>query len=122
APQKLKRTGPRVLQLEPTADILQEIVRQRKPQTLVVGFAAETEDVLANGRAKLVRKGVDALVVNDVSGSETGFDSNQNAGWFLTPETTTELRLSSKAKMAERILDLAEVLRTHPVSSSASPS
>jgi phosphopantothenoylcysteine decarboxylase/phosphopantothenate--cysteine ligase len=111
APQKLKRTGPRVLELEPTADILQEIVRQRNPQTIVVGFAAETEDVLANGRAKLVRKGVDALVVNDVSGSETGFDSDQNAGWFLTPETTTELHVSSKVKMAERILDLAENLR-----------
>ena len=79
APQKLKRTGPRVLELEPTADILEEIVRQRRQATTVIGFAAETEDVLANGRAKLTRKGVDALVVNDVSGTETGFDSDRNA-------------------------------------------
>lgn len=122
APQKLKRTGPRVLQLEPTADILEEIVKQRRPQTLVIGFAAETENVLANGRAKLARKGIDALVVNDVSGSETGFDSDQNAGWFLTPESTTELSLSSKAKMAERILDRAEALRTHPAQAATSRS
>jgi phosphopantothenoylcysteine decarboxylase/phosphopantothenate--cysteine ligase len=111
APQKLKRQGPRILQLQPTADILAEIVRQRRPETLVVGFAAETEDVLANGRAKLVRKGVDALVVNDISRTDTGFDSDRNAGWFITPEDMTELNPSSKAKMAERILDLSETLR-----------
>lgn len=112
APQKLKREGPRVLQLEPTADILQEIVKQRRPETLVIGFAAETENVLANGRAKLARKGVDALVLNDVSGTETGFDSDKNAGWFLTPEETIELALTSKAAMAEKILDHAARLRT----------
>jgi phosphopantothenoylcysteine decarboxylase/phosphopantothenate--cysteine ligase len=96
-------------------DILAEIVRQRRPETLVIGFAAETEDVLANGRAKLARKGADALVVNDVSGTETGFDSDRNAGWFLTPDEIIELGLSSKAKMAERILDHAEALRTHRI-------
>jgi phosphopantothenoylcysteine decarboxylase/phosphopantothenate--cysteine ligase len=110
APQKLKRSGPRVLELEPTADILEEIVRQRRQETLVIGFAAETEDVLANGRAKLARKGVDALVVNDVSGSQAGFDSDCNAGWFLTPKSTAELRLSSKAAMAARILNHAATL------------
>lgn len=112
ATQKLKREGPRTLHLEPTADILQEIVKRRGPNTLVVGFAAETEDVLENGRAKLARKGTDALVVNDVSGSETGFDSDRNAGWFLTPENTVELALSTKAQMASRILDETARLRT----------
>ncbi|HMG03446.1 MAG TPA: phosphopantothenoylcysteine decarboxylase, partial [Edaphobacter sp.] len=80
--------------------------------TLVVGFAAETEDVLANGRAKLARKGTDALVVNDVSSSETGFDSDRNAGWFLTLENTVELALSTKVQMASRILDETARLRT----------
>jgi phosphopantothenoylcysteine decarboxylase/phosphopantothenate--cysteine ligase len=120
ATRKLKRDGPRTLQLEPTTDILQEIVRRRDPDTLVVGFAAETNDVLANGRAKLLRKGADALVVNDVSGTEAGFDSDRNAGWFLTPESTTELSLSTKAEMAARILDEAVRLRStrrHEVSS-----
>lgn len=120
ATQKLKRNGPRTLQLEPTTDILQEIVKRRDPHTLVIGFAAETEDVLFHGRAKLERKGVDALVLNDVSGTETGFDSDRNGGWFLTPDSTTELVLSSKAEMAARILDEAVRLRSthrHTVSS-----
>lgn len=121
SPQKLKREGPRTLQLEPTADILAEIVKQRRPGTLVIGFAAETQDVLANGRAKLARKGVDALVVNDVSGSETGFDSDRNAGWLMTPEETVELAESTKLTMAARILDRAVALRAaraHVVSAS----
>jgi phosphopantothenoylcysteine decarboxylase/phosphopantothenate--cysteine ligase len=110
--EKLKREGTRTLELEPTADILREIVERRSPATLVIGFAAETEDVLANGRAKLARKGADALVVNDVSGSETGFDSDRNAGWFVTPEETTELGESTKTVMACRILDGAMALRS----------
>jgi phosphopantothenoylcysteine decarboxylase / phosphopantothenate---cysteine ligase len=113
APEKLKRSGPRTLELEPTEDILREIVKQRTPETLVIGFAAETEDVLANGRSKLARKGADALVVNDVSGTETGFDSDRNAGWFLTADETVELAESTKTVMASRILDHALALRMH---------
>lgn len=112
APQKLKRNGARTLKLEPTVDILHELVERRRPGTLIIGFAAETEDVLANGRAKLARKGVDALVVNDVSGTETGFDSDRNAGTFLTPGAAVELPPSSKARMAARILDEAVHLRS----------
>ncbi|MEO6982433.1 MAG: bifunctional phosphopantothenoylcysteine decarboxylase/phosphopantothenate synthase, partial [Edaphobacter sp.] len=67
ATQKIKREGTKVLELEATEDILSEVVARRRTGTLVVGFAAETENVLANGREKLERKGVDALVVNDVS-------------------------------------------------------
>jgi phosphopantothenoylcysteine decarboxylase / phosphopantothenate---cysteine ligase len=111
AAQKMKREGSGVvtLKLEATEDILQEVVARRKAGTLVVGFAAETEDVLANGRAKLVRKGVDALVVNDVSADRVGFDSECNAGSFLTREGTVEFPEMSKVEMAGRILD--EVLR-----------
>jgi len=115
SPRKLKRNGPRTLSLEPTPDILREVVEQRSPATLVIGFAAETEDILANGRSKLVRKGADALVVNDVSGKEIGFDSDRNAGWFLTPDDTVELTESSKTLMADRILDKAFELRTSRV-------
>lgn len=109
AAQKLRREGPLTLKLEPTADILQEIVEHRQPGTLVIGFAAETEDVLANGRAKLKRKGADALVVNDVSGAATGFDADCNAGSFLTPESAVTLPAMPKTEMADRILD--EVVR-----------
>ncbi|HTH53999.1 MAG TPA: bifunctional phosphopantothenoylcysteine decarboxylase/phosphopantothenate--cysteine ligase CoaBC [Edaphobacter sp.] len=112
ASQKLRREGPRTLALEPTSDILKEIVKCKQAGTLVIGFAAETEDVLNKGRAKLARKGTDALVVNDVSGSKTGFDSDRNAGWFLTPDETIELAESTKTAMAERILDQVTALCT----------
>jgi phosphopantothenoylcysteine decarboxylase/phosphopantothenate--cysteine ligase len=104
---KLRRGGRLTLELEPTEDILAEIVARRAPGTFVIGFAAETEDIVANGRAKLIRKSVDALVVNDVSNPQTGFDSDENAGWFLTADSTIELPHSSKRDLARRILDLA---------------
>jgi phosphopantothenoylcysteine decarboxylase/phosphopantothenate--cysteine ligase len=107
---KLRRTGPLTLELEPTEDILAEVAARRTPGAVVIGFAAETENVLANARAKLARKGIDALVVNDVSNPEIGFDSDQNAGWWLTPEETIELPQSSKREMSARILDLARPL------------
>jgi phosphopantothenoylcysteine decarboxylase/phosphopantothenate--cysteine ligase len=66
--QKLKRSGPMTVELAPTEDILAEVVRRRRPGQLIVGFAAETQNPTENGRAKLLRKGADAIVVNDVSG------------------------------------------------------
>jgi len=111
AAQKLKRSGPRSLELEPTEDILSEAVARRRAGTLVIGFAAETEDVLANARGKLERKGVDAVVVNDVSSCETGFDSDRNAGSFLTRDGVVEMPAMSKGAMAGRILDEVVKLR-----------
>jgi len=105
AAQKIKREGVKVLELEATEDILAEVAARRRPGTLVVGFAAETENVLANGREKLERKGVDALVVNDVSSSTLGFDSERNAGSFLTRGGVVEFPAMSKVEMAGRILD-----------------
>ena len=112
ATQKLKREGSRTIELEPTQDILREIATKRNPATLVIGFAAETSDVLANGRAKLERKGVDAVVVNDVSSSELGFDSSRNAGIFLTRDRAVEIPAMSKSEMAGRILDEVRLLRS----------
>jgi phosphopantothenoylcysteine decarboxylase/phosphopantothenate--cysteine ligase len=113
AAQKIKREAARavILELEATEDILREVVAQRVVGTIVVGFAAETEDALANGRAKLAGKGVDAVVVNDVSVEGVGFDAEQNAGSFLTRGGAVELPLMSKVKMAERILDEVARLR-----------
>jgi phosphopantothenoylcysteine decarboxylase / phosphopantothenate---cysteine ligase len=113
AAQKIKRDAARavILELEATEDILREVVAQRVVGTIVVGFAAETEDALANGRAKLAGKGVDAVVVNDVSVEGVGFDAEQNAGSFLTRGGTVELPVMSKAKMADRILDEVAKLR-----------
>ncbi len=111
ADQKLKRTGPMTVELLPTEDILAEVVRRRKPGQLILGFAAETENPLENGRAKLLRKGVDAIVVNDVSRAGIGFDSDRNGATFLTATTAIDLPEMSKRNMADRILDEVVALR-----------
>jgi len=109
--QKLKRSGPLMLELAPTEDILAEVVRRRRPGQLIVGFAAETENRMENGRAKLLRKGADAIVLNDVSAEGLGFDSDSNAATFLTLSTAIELPEMSKRSLADRILDEILTLR-----------
>lgn len=109
--QKLKRTGPMSLELAPTEDILAEVTRQRRPGQLIVGFAAETENLTENGRAKLLRKGADAIVVNDVSGEGRGIDADRNAATFLTPSTSIDMPEMPKRKLADRILDEIVALR-----------
>jgi len=111
AEQKLKRSGPLTLELEPTEDILAEVARLRKPGTLVIGFAAETENHMTHGRDKLLRKGADAIVLNDVSKEGIGFDSDRNAATFLTRQTAIELPEMAKRELADRILDEALTLR-----------
>ncbi len=111
ASHKLKRTGPMTLELAPTEDILAEVVRRRRPGQLIVGFAAETENRMENGRAKLLRKGADAIVVNDVSGDRVGIDADHNAATFLTNTTAIELHEMPKRKLADRILDEILALR-----------
>ncbi len=108
-PGKLHREGRIMLELEATEDIVAEVVRQRRPGTLVVAFAAEVEDAVARGRAKMVRKGVDAIVVNDVSRVGLGFDSERNAGTMLVGERVVEIGEMTKREMAGRVLD--EVVR-----------
>jgi phosphopantothenoylcysteine decarboxylase / phosphopantothenate---cysteine ligase len=103
--QKLKRTGPMTIELAPTEDILAEVARHRRPGQLIIGFAAETENRVENGRAKLLRKGADAIVINDVSGDRIGIDSDLNAVTFLTTSTSIEMPEMTKRKLADRILD-----------------
>lgn len=111
ADQKLKRTGPLTLELMPTEDILAEVVRRRRPGQLIVGFAAETEHVMENGRAKLLKKGADAIVVNDVAGAGVGIEADTNAITFLTPSTAVEMPVMPKRELADRILDEILTLR-----------
>ena len=109
--QKLKRSGPLTLELAPTEDILAEVVRRRRPGQIIVGFAAETENRMENGRAKLLRKGADAIVVNEVTGSGVGIEADTNAATFLTLDTAIELPHMHKRQLADRILDEILVLR-----------
>ena len=111
AAQKMRRQGPLVLELQPTEDILAEVVQRRIPGQLIVGFAAETEDTVEQGRAKLLRKGADAIVVNDVGREDIGFDSDENAATFLTLSTAIDLPRMSKRKLGDRILDEIVALR-----------
>jgi phosphopantothenoylcysteine decarboxylase/phosphopantothenate--cysteine ligase len=110
ANQKLKRSGPMLLELEPTKDILAELA-SKKTHQLIVGFAAETEDVLENARKKLARKSLDAIVVNDVSQEGVGFDSDRNAVTIITPDEVVEVPETTKWEVAQRVLDQVVKLR-----------
>jgi phosphopantothenoylcysteine decarboxylase/phosphopantothenate--cysteine ligase len=111
AEQKMKRSGPITIEFEPTEDILREVVVSKRPGTLVIGFAAETEHLIEHGRDKLLRKGADAIVLNDVSRPGIGFDSDRNAATFLTPKTAIDLPEMTKHELAGRILDEVIALR-----------
>jgi len=115
AEQKIKRKGAMTLELEPTADILAEVARRKTSQVVasqvVVGFAAETENVLENARKKLVSKSLDAIVVNDVSREGVGFDSDRNAVTIISQSEVVEVPETSKWDVAHRVLDQVVKLR-----------
>jgi phosphopantothenoylcysteine decarboxylase/phosphopantothenate--cysteine ligase len=101
-----KEEGVPDLVLEPTPDILTGLVARRRPGQVLVGFAAETNDVVARGRKKLQRKGVDLLVVNDVSAPGAGFDHDTNAVTILGADgSTIEIALTTKDAVAQAVLD-----------------
>jgi phosphopantothenoylcysteine decarboxylase/phosphopantothenate--cysteine ligase len=101
-----KEDGLPELVLEPTPDILTGLVSRRPPGQVVVGFAAETDDVTERGRRKLQRKGVDLLVINDVSAPGTGFDHDTNAVTILSADgSSAEIPLTSKYAVANAVLD-----------------
>ena len=108
--QKVKRSGPLTLELTPTTDILAEIARRKKNQ-VVIGFAAETENVLENARKKLASKSLDAIVVNDVSKEGVGFDSDRNAVSILTASDQFAVPETTKWDVAQRVLDCAVQLK-----------
>jgi phosphopantothenoylcysteine decarboxylase/phosphopantothenate--cysteine ligase len=110
ASQKIKRSGPVSLELEPTPDILAEVARQ-KGSRIIVGFAAETENALENARKKLSSKGVDAIVVNDVSQEGIGFDSDRNAVTIITEDEVVDVPEATKWEVAQRVLDQIVKLR-----------
>jgi phosphopantothenoylcysteine decarboxylase / phosphopantothenate---cysteine ligase len=108
--QKIKRTVPMSLELEPTTDILAELARKKVAQ-IIVGFAAETENALENARKKLASKSLDAIVVNDVSREGVGFDSDRNAVTIITKDEVAEVPETTKWEVAQRVLDQVVKLR-----------
>jgi phosphopantothenoylcysteine decarboxylase/phosphopantothenate--cysteine ligase len=115
APVKLRRTGSLHLELEPTEDILREAAAARPAGTLVIAFAAEMEMDVARAREKMIAKGADAIVLNDISRPGVGFDSDCNAAVFVTAEAAEELPEMLKRALADRILDRVLALRGAPV-------
>ena len=106
AERKITKTeGVPEIVLEATPDILAELSAARRPGQILVGFAAETDDALARAREKLVRKGVDLLVVNDVTKPGAGFDHDTNAVSILDPEGEEHLPLCTKRAVADALLD-----------------
>lgn len=105
APQKLKKgEEPMVLELERTTDILAHLA-PRKGERFVVGFAAETEDVVGNAQRKLRSKQLDMIVANDVGRADTGFEVDTNAVVILDANGRVDLPLASKDAIADQILD-----------------
>lgn len=109
AGEKIKRNGPIELQLEPNPDILADLGSLRhasgKVSPVLVGFAAETENLLENARAKLTKKRVDIIVLNDVSRADIGFNSDRNAVTIVTVTEATPVVEAGKLEIAQKILD-----------------
>lgn len=113
ADSKIKKDGgaPR-LELQPTVDILSELGAAKAPGQVVVGFAAETDDVERNAASKLQRKNVDVIVANDVSAPEVGFAHDTNAVTILRADGAHRaVTLRSKREIADAVLDTVVDLR-----------
>lgn len=109
AGSKLKKAdGAPEIMLEPTTDILAELGSSRSPGQVLVGFAAETDDLRQNATSKLESKGIDMIVANDVSAPGVGFGHDTNAVLLLDRSgRATEIPLSDKHQVAAAVLDAA---------------
>jgi phosphopantothenoylcysteine decarboxylase/phosphopantothenate--cysteine ligase len=116
AEQKVAKSGDTLtLQLKKTPDILGDLGRRRLAQgegPVLVGFAAETENVVASAAAKRERKHADLIVANDVSRKDAGFDVDTNAVTIVGPDGSEPLPLQAKSRVAAAILDRVEKLLT----------
>ncbi len=113
--EKISREGGNGLsiELQPTSDIVAAVAADRRPDQTVIGFAAEHgAGAVERGREKLARKALDAVVVNDISRSDIGFDSTDNEVTIVLPDGEREVGRRPKAEVAAAILDEIERLRT----------
>ena len=107
-----KQQGAPVVTLEPTTDILAEISRRRRDGQIIVGFAAETAQLIENATAKLHAKNLDLLVANDVSQNSAGFDVDTNIVTLLFPDGhNIALEKMSKLEVANHVLDQVVEIR-----------
>jgi phosphopantothenoylcysteine decarboxylase / phosphopantothenate---cysteine ligase len=119
--EKISKTGRErlALELEPTEDVLATLAQERRPGQTLVGFAAEHGNgAVERGRAKLRAKRLDAIVVNDISRGDIGFDATDNEVTLVTAAGERQVPLGSKRAVAAAILDAVKDLRTNAGSTS----
>jgi phosphopantothenoylcysteine decarboxylase/phosphopantothenate--cysteine ligase len=123
ADRKLKKhEGPPVIELEPTHDFLVDLGRAKPAGQVLVGFAAETDDVVANARDKLARKGLDLIVANDVGAPGAGFEHDTNAAVLVFADgIDQDVPLSDKRAVARAVLDAVVAHRGLVAGTSAPP-
>lgn len=111
--QKLKKQGDQglVLHLAPTQDVAKAVGQGKKPGQILVGFAAETNALLDNARAKLASKNLDFIVLNDVTQPGAGFNGDTNIATIVRPQSVSKLPKMSKRELADRILDEVAALQ-----------
>ena len=110
-----KRDGAPQIILEPTPDILAGLGARKRPGQVLVGFAAETDDLVANATAKLVAKHVDLIVANDVAKPGVGFEHDTNAVTLLRPDAKpVEIDLADKREVARAVVDAIVAIRNRP--------
>jgi phosphopantothenoylcysteine decarboxylase/phosphopantothenate--cysteine ligase len=101
-----KEAGAPIIELEPTPDILAGLGAAKRPGQVLVGFAAETDDLLANAASKVAKKHLDLIVANDVGAAGVGFAHDTNAVTILGPTgVVSTIALSDKRQVAAAVLD-----------------
>jgi len=125
SPEKIKRKSAMELQLEPNADILADLGSLRhatgKHSPVLIGFAAESENLLENARTKLAKKRVDAIVLNDIARSDIGFDADRNEVTMVTPSEVIAVPEASKLEVAQKILEAAMRIRQQQATLAPAP-
>lgn len=105
-PDKLKKNSERIiLELVKTPDILLELGRRKRRNQVLVGFAAETEDIFVNAQKKLLSKNLDLLVLNEISESNPAFGSEENQVYLLRHDAIKKIEKMNKAHIAALIWD-----------------
>ncbi|MGI8542675.1 MAG: bifunctional phosphopantothenoylcysteine decarboxylase/phosphopantothenate--cysteine ligase CoaBC [Aridibacter sp.] len=99
------------LELEKTPDILSNVSKNRHNGLMVIGFAAETENVIEYAKSKLKKKNLDMVIANDITKKGAGFNTDTNIATIITNENETNLPLMSKRELADKILDEVVKLR-----------
>jgi phosphopantothenoylcysteine decarboxylase/phosphopantothenate--cysteine ligase len=99
------------LELRKTPDILSDVSHNRHDGLLVIGFAAETNDVVDYARSKMQKKGLDLVVANDITKEGAGFNTDTNIATIISRDGETEVPLMSKRELADKILDAVLSLR-----------